>query len=157
MVIGLLNFIRLTGIIHINYETSYFYFLQFIGLVFVMTSLGKNYRGMLFLGAALFMTGITLFIINQFEILSPVKILLPSILVITGTGFFMLYIDNTKENVFLMISIILFTISLLLIRFTGKYQVINQANRIAYTILEFWPVLLALLGVGILANRNRRW
>jgi hypothetical protein len=103
------------------------------------------------------MTGVILFIINQFEILNPVKILLPSILIITGTGFFMLYFDNTKESIFLVISIILFAISLFLIRFTGKYPVINQANRIVYIILEFWPVLLSLLGIGILADRNRRW
>ena len=157
IVTGLLNLINLFGIAALNFNEYYYYILQFIGLAFVFTSIGKSNYGMLFAGSTLFMTGVTLLVVNQFEILSPVKIILPSVLVISGTGFIMLYIDNMQENTFLILSVIQFAIAILLIKFGNEYSIINRAGRVAYLILEFWPVLISLLGIGILVNRKRRW
>ena len=156
ILIGFLNILNITGITELNFENSFYFILQFLGLVFVFTSMGNHQRAALFIGSVVFMAGVILFIRDQYEILDHSKIIIPSLLICTGAGFFVLYVDNLKENAFLVLSLILFSVSLLLIAFTRDYPSIRTANRVANNILGFWPVLISLVGIGLLLNRNRK-
>lgn len=152
--LGILSLVKSTGITQVNFEDNLYYLLQFIGLVFVFTSMGKNKRGILFLGSVLFMWGVIWFVKDNYEILNLTKIVIPSILISIGAGFFLLYIDNLKESIFLVLSLVLFGVTILFILFTKDHPVILTADRVALNILGFWPVLIALVGIGLLLNRN---
>lgn len=156
IIIGILSLLRLLGVFSFSTEIAGAYFLLFYGLVFVSANLGKDNRGMLFLGAVIFIAGVVLFVIFYYEILSPIKTLLPSILFAVGSGFLILYIDNKNEKVFLIVAIILYLASFLLIKLTDSFPAINYANRIAFVILELWPVLILLLGISLLINRKKQ-
>ena len=155
-IVGFVSLLNSVGLLQINYENNFYYLLQFIGLVFVFTSMGKNQRAVLFLGSVIFMAGIIFFVKDNYEILDYTKIVIPSILICFGTGFFLLYIDNVKENSFLVLSLVIFSVALFMISYTKDFSMIKLANRVSYNILGFWPVLLLLLGVGLLLNRNRK-
>ncbi len=155
-IIGGISLLNGVGLLQTDYENSYYYLLQFLGLIFVFTSMGKNQRAILFLGSVLFMAGTIFFIKDNYEILDYSKIVIPSVLICFGTGFFLLYIDNIKESAFLVLSLVIFSVALFTITFTKDFPVIKLANRVSYNILGFWPALLLLLGVGLLLNRNRK-
>jgi len=140
----------------IDYKSVLEYLFLFWGVVLVLTSMNDNSRGLLFLGSLIFMAGIVLLVINEFEILNPLKIVLPSVLLSFGAAFFLLFVQNHKEKVFLFTSIILFGISILLIVLLKDHQLYNIANRVSFLILEFWPILLTLIGLGVMLNRNYR-
>lgn len=153
--IGVVYLLKSTGVYALNHVVYYYYLLQFIGVFFVFTSIGNNKRAVLFLGAVLFMTGLIFFLQDQYEILNPIKIILPSVLITFGSGFFLLFIDNKKEKAFLVLSVILFAVGLLVIKMTGIYTSLDTANRMIFRMFEFWPVLLSLIGIGLLANSKR--
>lgn len=156
IVIGFFVLLYDYNLFEINYKSVLEYLFLFFGLVLLLTSMNDNSRGLLFLGSLVFMAGVVLLVINEFEILSPLKIVVPSILFSLGAAFFLLFIDNYKENVFLFISIILISISILLIVFLKDHHLYNIANRVSFLILEFWPILLTLIGLGVMLNRNHR-
>lgn len=155
MLIGIAYILQITGVLSFDIKIASAYLLLFYGLVFVSANLGKNHRGILFAGAVIFIAGVVMFVINNYEILNPVKILLPSILFSVATGFLMLYVDDSKEKMFLIAAVILYVISLLLIKLMDFFFIINYANRISFVILQLWPVFLLLAGIGLLVNRKK--
>jgi hypothetical protein len=144
------------NLITLNYTIFLEYILLFLGVTLVLTSANNSSRSFLFLGSLLFICGSILFVVDNFEILTPIKIVLPSILFAFGAAFLILYIDNTQEKIFLFISIILMGISLLVIILLKNNDLYSIANRVSFLILEFWPILVSLIGLGILLNRNYR-
>lgn len=152
ILLGVMSLLESIGLVSINYENNFYYLLQFIGLVMVFSAAERTKRTSIFVGSILFISGMVFFIVDHYEILNPVKIVIPSILISFGAGFLLLFIDNVKEKVFLILSVILFAITLLFIVLHDNYVSLDVANRMVYQMLEFWPVLLSLIGIGLLAN-----
>ncbi len=156
VVVGILILLGNYNMVIIETQVATTYLLLFYGLIFVITSMNGNSRGLLILGSLLFMAGLILFIVSEFEILNPVKTVLPSILISFGAAFFLLFVDNSKEKVFLFISVILMGTSVSLIFVLKDHYLYSLANSVSFLILEFWPILITLLGLGVLLNRHHR-
>jgi hypothetical protein len=126
------------------------------GIVSVYMTMGTHRRAGLFLGTAIFLTGVVLFIIEYFDIIQPGILVLPSLLFIVGAGFLMLFFDDYSNRVFLYTSAILVFFSFLSAFLTRRVPLFGFAGRIASELLDYYPVFIILLGVYILLNRKRQ-
>ena len=117
-------------------------------------SFGKGKRSMLFLSTCMFLLGIIFIIIDRFEILQPKDLIFTSILFMIGAALIILFIDNTKEKIFLYTGMILLLSSVLSIKFAESSGYIRLANKIGSVIIDYWPVFLILVGLSFLFNRE---
>lgn len=124
------------------------------GLLSVFNSFGSNNRGSIALGSILFLAGISIFVVHKFEVLQTSELLFPSILFILGGTSLILFIDNLKNFIFFLTAIILIGSSSYLIMYPPTNSFLRNANFIANTVLELWPVILFFGGVGILLRKN---
>ncbi len=152
--ISLFLFFESFGIVTINNGLFIGILLIIYGLVIVILNLGKNHIVKIFFSTILFYIGILLLVENLFEILDKGKIIFPSLLFILGGGFFMLFLDNPKEKIFLLTSIILFVISIVVIKFFIAFWFVLVANQLGDTLIQNWQILIIFLGISFLLDRE---
>lgn len=155
IIIGIFFLLRFFEIINTPFTLIASYVFIFYGIADVYFSFGTGYRGRLFFASIIFLSGIMMFVINNYEILYPSSAIFPSILFITGAGFLILFIDNMNEKIFLYSGIFLTLISLLSITFLKDSAIIQTANNISMLVLDYWPVFVLLFGINILLMRKR--
>lgn len=152
--ISLLLFFENFAIVTINNGLVIGILLIIYGLVIVILNLGENYIVKVFFSAILLYIGILLTVVNLFEIPDKGKIIFPSLLFILGGGFFVLFLDNPKEKIFLLISIILFVISIVVIKSFMAFWFVLVANQLGDTLIQNWQILIIFLGIGFLLDRE---
>ncbi|MBU2491991.1 MAG: hypothetical protein KJ571_05145 [Bacteroidetes bacterium] len=155
IITGILFLLKFFEITNTSYTEIVSYILIIYGFVTAYFSLGTGSRGRLFFASAAFLIGIMFYVINNNEILNPDSAVFPSMLFITGACFIILFIDNTKERVFLYSGMLLLIISYSSIVFFNNSIIIQTANKLSNIVLEFWPVFLLLFGINILLMRKR--
>ena len=154
IVLGILLLMKLLGIITVKTNEIYGNMMLFLGITSVFFNVGKNRRGELFLGASVFMLGVLFHVLNNYDILNTNRLFLPSLLFITATGFIILFLDNQREKSFLLVSIVLYLLSFITVKYYSDYGIISFTNSIGFLVLEFWPVLIILIGVGLMVERK---
>lgn len=147
--------LKFFGLIHFTGSEIISYALIFYGISVVYNSLGKNRKYMLFFGTIIFLTGILLFIINNFLIFWNADIFVPSALFIPGIAFLMLFVDEPRKSPkgwlsqkFLIISLVLIVPGLFVTIINGQFNISSFYEAIIKIISYYWPV--ALIAVGIL-------
>ncbi len=130
-------------------------FLMLYGLISVYALFGSERKGGIFFGSVCFLTGVMMFVSATCEILGKSKIALPSMLLITGSSFLMLFIDNNREKAFLIIASILIFAGIFTTYFFESIKIIFTANRIALQILEYWHIIFIIAGIGVLLNKRK--
>jgi len=114
-------------------------------------------RNFIFLGGLVFMTGLILFVVNQYEILETTSLFLPSFFVVLGSGSLMLYIDNTKEKLFLVTALVLLFLGYITAISFKENALVIFANEVGITILTYWPFLFLVIGIYYLLKvRNKK-
>jgi hypothetical protein len=152
--LGLTLLLKYTGLVSAGYDEIFGYVFCGYGLIAVYILTGTGQKGGLFAAGALFIFGVSLVVPVNYEILSPMKILLPAILFAAGTGVALLFFDNYREPVFFIISAILFSAGILTVAYFDLINTIRLANKIAQVIFYYWPVIIVLIGFSILLNRS---
>ncbi len=153
--LGAMLMLQYIGIIGGAGGEIYGFILAGYGIISVYILSGSGQKGKLFLSGVLFILGVLLIILGNYEILSPVKLLLPTILFAAGTGFALLFADNHREPVFLVISVVLLAAGIFASIYFNLFSTIQAANKIALVIYQYWPVIFILIGFSIILNRNR--
>lgn len=74
----------------------------FLGLRFAYTSFGSDKSSILFLSTISFFLGLLLFIISHFTFLAAGSVLLPALLFIISSGFFILFLNKPQNRLFLI-------------------------------------------------------
>lgn len=77
------------------------------GIPTVYFSLSDGKRSLLFTGAVIFFTGIVLWITAKYDVINTFGFIFTSILFITGGSFILLFIENTKQKIFLYSGLLL--------------------------------------------------
>ena len=155
LILGFVLLLKYTGLVTAGYGEIYGYVFAAYGIFAVYILSGSGNKGGLFTAGVLFISGVSLIVLENYEILSPIKLLLPTILFSTGSGFALLFIDNLRERVFLLISLILLSAGIFSAAYFDLLNTIQVANRIALVIFYYWPVMFVLIGVSIILNRHR--
>lgn len=155
IIIGIFYLLRFLTIINAPITELISYVFILYGIVTVYFSLGTGFRGRLFFASIVFLSGVMMYVINNYEILKPSSAIFASILFITGSSFVILFIDNTKEKTFLYSGLLLLIISYSAATVFKNYEIIKAANSLSNLVLDYWPVFLLLFGINILIMRKR--
>ena len=152
---GIILLFKYFGLVSANYAEICGFVFSGYGIIAAYILSGSGNKGGLFTSGIIFILAVSLIVVENYEILSPSKLFLPTILFSAGTGFALLFIDNYRERVFGTISIILLFSGILSTIYFDLLTSIQWANRIAVVIFYYWPVMFVLIGFSIILNRNK--
>lgn len=152
---GLLTYFDWFNIFSGNVFSAAIILFGLLGLVGTALTLGAGNRALLFISTAVFLIAVLFFTTENFVIQNQDLLTIPAILFISGAGFVMLFIDNTKAKSFLYSGLLLVVFSLLMIFVLGSGSLISYVNRLSIYILDFWPGMFVIVGFLLLASRYK--
>jgi hypothetical protein len=144
--------LKLFGVIDVSNIELLGYAFIFYGITIVYTSFGKNHPIALFFGSSLFLTGLLLFLISNFEFSDSNEIIFPSIQLILGIDFLMLFFNNLKKKSFLAVSLTSILLAVVVTILLGSITFLNFYNSIINIIAKYWPIVLIAAGLLVLLS-----
>ncbi len=151
---AILILLRVLGVAHFNNDELISYILIIYGLGLYYSSYLKNMKTGLFLGSAMFLSGIVFLVIGNFEFMDTNQLVLPSIIMITAISIFMLYLNDQTNKLTLYLSIALFAFGVFYIGFTSEHGYYNLIPYLLQMIKLYWIVIVMLIVVAVLVNRE---
>ncbi|MEN8191586.1 MAG: hypothetical protein ABFS12_02140 [Bacteroidota bacterium] len=155
IVLGVVLILKLFGEITTSYEKIYGNMLLFYGIVSVYVSMGNEKRGSLFLGVVSFMIGVLLYVLNNFDIMSTSRIILPAVFFVLSAAFLFLFLDDFQGKIFLYVSLVLIIAGSISLLFFNSFEWISFSASISRTVFGLWPYLFIIVGIGIITDRLR--
>lgn len=152
--LGIILFLKLFGEITAPDTQIYGNMLLFCGIVSVFVNMGKQRKGSLFLGVFSFMIGVLFYVMNNFDIMSTNRIILPALFFVFGSGFLFIYLDDLSEITFLIVSVFLMLAAYFTFAFYDSFESIRFSASISKTTLDYWEYLFIIIGVGIITDRR---
>jgi len=146
--------LKLFGIIDVTGSELLGYAFIFYGITMVYTSFGRNQQIVLFFGSSLFLTGLLLFLINNFEFTDDYYIIFPAVLLIIGINFLMLYLDNPDKKNFLAIALTAIVSAVAVTIILGSITFGNFITSLGNIASKYWPVIIIAVGLLILLSRE---
>jgi hypothetical protein len=162
IIIYLLTFLALSfilkffDVINVTITELTAYAMIFYGINLVYTSFGKNRRGVLFGGAFLFLLGLVIFLINNFDFANTNEIIFPSLLFIMGICFFMLFFDDTSKKNPLYISLTFILTGIIVTVIAGTLSFSSFSEMVIIILSRYWPVIIIVIGVILLIHRYEK-
>lgn len=155
LIVGALALLRYFGIISVSDEQLFGTALILYSLPTVYHSLERGRRARLVFATVLFCAGVVFIVKSYFEILDARGIVFASILFSGGAAFILLFIENTKEKIFLFCALLLIALSYFSVTFFKKIGLFETVNKVGNLFEVFWPVALMILGIIIFINRKK--
>ena len=155
MLFGIFSLLSSRNVISQTFEDIAGIILILYSIPTVYSALNNGAREKLIVSTILFLVGVVFLVKSHFEILDTRGIVFFSMLFISGSVLVILFIDNTKEKIFLYAGIVLLGLSYLSISQFKKMGLFNSANRIGNLLEIFWPIILIVLGMVIFINRKK--
>jgi hypothetical protein len=140
----------------INFENTEIlgYALIFYGISLVFISFGTTMRGSLFLGTTVFLTGVLIFLFNNFTFVDTSLIILPSIFFISGISFLMLYIDDSSHNVLLYVSGIFLLTGIIVTFIFGSPEFVSFFRAVPVIFVKQLPLIIIIILLLVLLRRR---
>ncbi|MBA4406865.1 hypothetical protein C0389_06285 [bacterium] len=157
LLVGVFSLLRYFGIVSISDEQLFGTVIILYSLPTVYCSLENGRREKLVWATVLFCAGVVFIVKSYFEILDTRGIVFASILFAGGAAFMLLFIENTKEKIFLLSALLLVFLSYLSVTFFKKLGLFETVNKIGNLFEVFWPVVLMLLGIVIFIHRKKKF
>jgi len=151
---GILSLLNYFHYFKISAEESIGIVFFYYGITSFYKSFGNNQRGTLSFAVIIFLTGIVLIMKSRFELLDTRGIVFTSILFIGGATFIILFLDNTKEKVFLYTGLFLVVLSIVTATYLKDLGIFSFANSMGNYFEYFWPLILIFLGISLFHNRK---
>ncbi len=155
VVFSLAFILKLIGFITADSSTLISYGMLFYGVISVYLSIGTTQKGFLFFNALVFMTGVVLFLTDNFVFINTDALLIPAGYFILSAGFIILYIDNCKERLFLIMAGFLFLIGFAVVLLYNSYNFRMLLLNTSEFILKFYPLAIILLGLFLFLRKSR--
>lgn len=146
--------LRMIGVIQISNLELLGYALIIYGLSLFYSSYIRNNKLFLFIGSVLFLFGVLLFLIENFEFTEPGKLILPASVFIICISTFMVYISDIKQKLMLYISIILLTAGIGVTALLSKQGLPGFFGNIVSVAEKYWTILVILIIVIVLVGRE---
>ena len=155
LITGVLSLLRYFNIVSLSNEQLCGIAIIFYSLPTVYYSLESSKRERLVLGTVLFCIGVVFIVKSYFEILDTRGIVFASILFASGAVFMLLFIENTKEKLFILSAFLMILLSYFSVTFFKSVGLFESVNKIGNLFEVLWPALLMILGIGVFINRKR--
>ena len=150
----LLILLKITGIINIHNIELLGYVFIFFGLSYVFNALGNNRKGVLFTSTVIFLIGMILFVISNFEIQQLSKLIIPASLIIIGTGLLITYIDGDQVIIVFVLSLLFITAGIILIITHRGITFYSFYSSFIEITKKYWLVILIFAGVYLLFRKR---
>ena len=145
--------LNLLNILMIDPRELFGYGLIFYGIATVYTTFGEGNKLLIFIGAALFLTGIVISMPVHFDFVRPLNLVVPASMLIAGISLFMAYFDEVKNKSILIASVILTAAGIIFIMISRSIQLSIFGESILKIIEVYWPVLIIISGITIILKR----
>jgi hypothetical protein len=122
----------------------------------VYTTFGRNQSVILFFGSSLFLTGLLLFLLSNFDFTSSREIVFPAILFILGIDFLMLFLDNTIRKSYLAISVTAILSAITVTILLGSITFQNFLTSIENITAKDGPVVIIAAGLLVLLSLEHK-
>ncbi|HEY7750850.1 MAG TPA: hypothetical protein VH917_01055 [Ignavibacteriaceae bacterium] len=142
------------GLIDIKPEEVLGYSFIILGLSLVYPAFKANQKLIIFVGSAIFLTGIAVIIFSSFELIASTKFITPLLLIIGGISLLIVYLSETIKKLFLIISVVTITSGVVLIYFQKPASVSIFLDSILPVFESIWPAFLILIVIIILVRRT---
>jgi hypothetical protein len=146
--------LKITGLINIHSVELLGYVFIFFGLSYVFNSFGNSRKGVLFISTVIFLVGVVLVIISNFEIQQLSKIIIPSLLMIIGIGLLMTYIDGDQLTYILILSLLFIAAGIIITIAHGEITSHSFYSSILGVTEKYWPVVLIFAGIFLLFRKD---
>ncbi|MGE5795470.1 MAG: hypothetical protein ACM34O_04285 [Ignavibacteria bacterium] len=146
--------LKLFGIINYTVGEIIGYAFIFYGLTLVYTTMGKNKKLVLFIGSSLFLAGVFLFIVNNFQLTDSSNLIFSALILIPGISFLILFIDDFSRKTFLYLSAAFTIFGLLITINSGSPSFTSFFSSIFYVALKYWPVVIIVAGIILIIKRD---
>ncbi len=134
--------LKAVGLIDFSVSEYSGYVLIFYGIVLVINHFGKYERLALFSGSSIFLIGIFLLLMNYFEFSNLRLLYLPSIMFICSAGFLILFLEDTKYFLAIVLSVAFLGAAIAVIYSTGRLDVVLFIRSLWNVITGYWAVFL---------------
>lgn len=112
-------------------------------------------RKMIIFSSVLFLSGIALITKNSYDIIDERGLVMVSILFIGGASFLILFIENTKQKVFVYAGIVLILLSIISLTVLRELGLFKWLKVIGDMFEVFLPIILILFGMSIYISRKK--
>lgn len=135
-------FLSLVGIISFSFSTILAYSLIIIGIYFVYSEIIRQNIFLIFAGSVIFLAGTYFLVVDYFNLQMRGGMLVPVMLMFTGSGLFIVYITSRINKIFLFLSIILLTAGITLTILQSHFR-FGSFLLAVFPVFNFlWPVII---------------
>lgn len=153
ILLGIALLIHQIGIINIRFYQIIWIAFAVWGFFITIRGFAAAKSGSVFWGTVMFLSGVS-FVIHSYDLIEmPHRMFLPTLFLIFGFAFLMMFVNNIREYSSFILSIMFFIIGGLLI-----FAEIGYLNRwdVVYYIKTYWPLILIILGAGLIFKRRQK-
>jgi hypothetical protein len=156
---GIVLLLNQINIIDVKFSQIMWAALAVYGFTISYQGFSKKRNGKIFWGTVLFLTSILFILRNlylfdsfQFDFSSGHFVLFPAWILIFGFAFLMVFFNNPKEYVHLILALVLVSI--------GGSAILVEAGYLYewdvwYVFRHYWPLVLIAIGVSLIFRRRR--
>ncbi len=154
--VAILIFLRALGVIHISNEELLGYVLIIYGLSLFYSSFISGRKIFLFVGSTTFLIGIIFFLLSNFQFQNTHDFILPAVIFILSISSFMVYLSDTTQKISVYIAIILCALGVGEMVLISKNEITGYFVNIVFITEIYWPMLIILIVVVMLVNRDSK-
>jgi len=152
--ISVLILLRSLGVININNNELIGYTLITYGLSLFYSAFIESRKLIIFIGSTVFLIGIFFFITGNFEFENTDKIYVPAVIFILSINYLMLFLSDRSFKFGMYAAIILFTAGIGTLALMSIHGIENFITSTMNILNIYWPVLIILLAVIALVNKD---
>lgn len=119
------------------------------------SAVSNSRRLQIIVSAVLFFIGILFTVTNLFEILDPLKVVVPSILFVSGIIFLLLFFENQKNKPFFAAGIFLAAAGIASVIFYGDSAYFYYTDKLILFVINNWHLFLIAVGILLLVMRKK--
>lgn len=146
--------LSVTGIITISFSVIVSYLLLIGGMVLVYNAILKENKIETFIGAVFFLSGIFFLISENFDVMISNLLIVTILLLIFGSGFFIIFITNPGKRIHFYLSLVLLAAGLILIITGTQFKPLTLLNSLLPIVNYLWPPLIVLFLILVLMRRD---
>jgi hypothetical protein len=151
---GLTNILIYFGFISLEKIHLVSFVLIYLGVYLVYQELSTSRRNLIVAGILSFFFGLLILVINHYRIFLIHKIIFSTMLFVLAIIFLFLFLNSSKNKVFLHLAISFMIISLVSVFLPEVIPFHYRIDLINKSILQNWYVVLGIIGVGFISIRK---
>ena len=148
--------LRLFGIFNFTSSELLSYTLIFAGFGLFFNSFGKGNKALLFSSSFIFLWGVILFLINNFEFTDNSTLIFPALVLNIGFSFLIVFINNIKDKIYLIISLIFILFGTLAVLWKGNFNSSIFLSSLVKIAINYWPIVLIAGGLIFILTRSEK-